>query len=251
MANKFKLWVDDENINATQTYNDFDSDTQRAGGFVGGTPASAIRVNTALRQANLIACALMDVVAPNDNTIDFRSSRAATATFLGTKLKEYIGFSVDGNGVLKYGSNIVAQRKLVWSGDLTGTITTRSQSMSIDITTADITYKQNTHYEIQGYYVHQFGQTTYKNYWQTNWYFDNGLNSPYARCGVAQIFGPYCKSDSDSVFIDMSTCGITMSSTSISFNIYVGATSSGATGLYDYFPPNATIGVTAIYEIIQ
>lgn len=251
MANKFKLWVEDANINATQTYNDFDSDTQRAGGFVGGTPASAIRVNTALRQANLIACALMDVVAPNDNTIDFRSSRADTATFLGSKLKAYIGFSVDEKGVLKHGTNVVAQRKLVWSGDLTGTITERSQSMSIDITAAGITYKQNTHYEIQGYYVHQFSQNTYKNYWQTNWYFDNGQKSPYARYGIAQIFGPYCKSDADSVFVDMSTCGINMSAKSINFSIYAGASGSGATGVYDYFPKDAVMGVTAIYEIIQ
>lgn len=86
MANKFKLWVEDENINATQTYNDFDSDTQRAGGFVGGTPASAIRVNTALRQANLIACALMDVVAPNNTSADFRSSRADIAQAISSGL---------------------------------------------------------------------------------------------------------------------------------------------------------------------
>lgn len=86
MANKFKLWVEDKNINATQTYNDFDSDTQRAGGFVGGTPASAIRVNTALRQANLIACALMDVVAPNNANVDFRSSRADIVQAISTGL---------------------------------------------------------------------------------------------------------------------------------------------------------------------
>ena len=100
MANKFKLWVEDENINATQTYNDFDSDTQRAGGFVGGTPASAIRVNTALRQANLIACALMDVVAADNSTVDFRSSRADIAQAISSGLAaltpdkaEKIGYS--------------------------------------------------------------------------------------------------------------------------------------------------------------
>lgn|SRR5574344_87807 len=87
MANKFKLWVEDANINATQTYNDFDSDTQRTGGFVGGTPASAIRVNTALRQANLVACALMDVLLPDDNTIDFKSSRADLATAIEVGLQ--------------------------------------------------------------------------------------------------------------------------------------------------------------------
>lgn len=162
MANKFKLWVEDENINATQTYNDFDSDTQRAGGFVGGTPASAIRVNTALRQANLIACALMDVVAPNDNTIDFRSSRADTATFLGSKLKAYIGFSVDENGVLKYGSDVVPRKHLIIDNiDATGSLPADTYNQYITVTIPNLILEENKHYIVEGLWEASYFKTRY------------------------------------------------------------------------------------------
>mgnify|MGYP003303018963 CR=1 FL=1 len=69
---KFRIWVDDSNLDKVMGFNQFDEDAQRKVGFTGGTPASSIRVNTALRQANLIACALMDIV-DTENTTDFRS----------------------------------------------------------------------------------------------------------------------------------------------------------------------------------
>lgn len=82
MANKFLNFVDDRNINATQSYEDFANDSQRKQGFKSGDPASSIRVNTALRQANLVAKALMDVVAPNNQSVDFRSKSSDIALLI-------------------------------------------------------------------------------------------------------------------------------------------------------------------------
>lgn len=90
MANKFKVWVDQENINNTQTYSEFENDTQRRNGFEAGNPASAIRVNTGLRQANLVACGLMDAIAPDNQTLDHRSTREQVKTVITEGLKEVI-----------------------------------------------------------------------------------------------------------------------------------------------------------------
>ena len=74
MANKFKVWIDTANDNV-QTSDVFANDNQRQNGFVAGEPASAIRVNSALRQANLAATGLVqacdDIVA---NNLDLRST---------------------------------------------------------------------------------------------------------------------------------------------------------------------------------
>lgn len=69
----FIPWIEDNNVNATQDYNTYLNDSQRKEGFKGGTPASAIRVNTALRQANLVATALMKALNVSE-TLNYRSS---------------------------------------------------------------------------------------------------------------------------------------------------------------------------------
>lgn len=62
MANKFKVWVDSPVAGQnTQAADVFNMDTQRKNGFKAGDPASAIRVNSALRQANLVVAALMQM----------------------------------------------------------------------------------------------------------------------------------------------------------------------------------------------
>lgn len=63
MANNFKNWIDTPvaETNVLSQAN-FASDTQRANGFKAGDPASAIRVNTGLRQANLVAASLMEAI---------------------------------------------------------------------------------------------------------------------------------------------------------------------------------------------
>lgn len=69
----FIPWIEDNNVNATQDYNTYLNDSQRKEGFKGGTPASAIRVNTALRQANLVVTALMKALNVSE-TLNYRSS---------------------------------------------------------------------------------------------------------------------------------------------------------------------------------
>lgn len=90
MANNFKVWVDSPTAGQqVQSSAVFATDTQRINGFVAGDPASAIRVNSALRQANLIAVGLMELVnfrAPFD--LDMTSSVDAVKNAI-QKLFEY------------------------------------------------------------------------------------------------------------------------------------------------------------------
>lgn len=67
MSTKLSVWIDNPTNENTQDATTFAADSQRASGFVTGTPASSKRVNTALRQANLVAVALMDILAPNSD----------------------------------------------------------------------------------------------------------------------------------------------------------------------------------------
>lgn len=62
MANKFVPWIDTVVPGTTtQEQSVFAEDSQRVNGFVAGDPASAIRVNSALRQANVVVAALMQL----------------------------------------------------------------------------------------------------------------------------------------------------------------------------------------------
>lgn len=62
MANNFKPWVDSPIAGQeVQSASVFASDIQRIEGFKAGDPASALRINSALRQANLVICALMQM----------------------------------------------------------------------------------------------------------------------------------------------------------------------------------------------
>lgn len=112
MATKFKVWIDNpaEGTNV-QSYSDFVSDTQRSVGFSVGNVASSIRVNSALRQANLVTAALMDVLLPN-SSLDLTSSvnevseeisevfdNLATQqdiTTINTKLGDQVTYSLSG-----------------------------------------------------------------------------------------------------------------------------------------------------------
>lgn len=82
----FQPWIDDANINATQDYTTFVNDEQRQEGFKGGTPASAIRVNTALRQSSLVVCALMNALNVSDE-LNYRSSVTDMQNAILTQLK--------------------------------------------------------------------------------------------------------------------------------------------------------------------
>lgn len=73
----FKVWINDENVtaNTTATFlNDSSADNERLSGFQGGHAASAKFVNTALRQANLVTTALMELAVGNDTELNYSSS---------------------------------------------------------------------------------------------------------------------------------------------------------------------------------
>lgn len=62
MANNFKPWVDSPTAGQqVQSASVFADDTQRVNGFKAGDPASALRVNSALRQANIVVASLMQM----------------------------------------------------------------------------------------------------------------------------------------------------------------------------------------------
>ena len=91
MANNFKEWIDSSQISTTgATQNIFDAATfndnnsQRYDGFKSGTLISSLYVNTALRQANLVIAALMDLV--NDSALDLTSSLNDVKTGLSNYL---------------------------------------------------------------------------------------------------------------------------------------------------------------------
>lgn len=104
MSNKFVIWIDTPIANTNvQTYENFSTDAQRQNGFAAGQVASSIRMNTVLRQANLVACALMDIVAPDDNTVDFSSDRSAVSALLKSYFDNFTT-KINLNGTLVSGT---------------------------------------------------------------------------------------------------------------------------------------------------
>ena len=62
MASNFKPWVDSPTAGQqVQSAQVFAADAQRVDGFKAGDPASALRVNSALRQANIVVAGLMQM----------------------------------------------------------------------------------------------------------------------------------------------------------------------------------------------
>ena len=62
MANNFKPWVDSPIAGQqVQSASVFATEAQRVDGFKAGDPASALRVNSALRQANIVVAGLMQM----------------------------------------------------------------------------------------------------------------------------------------------------------------------------------------------
>ena len=105
MATRFSVWIDTP-ISGTnvQSFTAFANDEQRKAGFTANTPASSIRVNTALRESTLFATGFMKAFFDN-STLDATSTVAqmaaalsnliATKTYVDTSLTEKIPAEVD------------------------------------------------------------------------------------------------------------------------------------------------------------
>ena len=82
MATRFSVWIDTP-ISGTnvQSFTTFSNDEQRKAGFTANTPASSIRVNTALRESTLFATGFMKAFFDN-STLDATSTVAQMAAAL-------------------------------------------------------------------------------------------------------------------------------------------------------------------------
>lgn len=83
---KFYVWIDNPTSTSCMTSDAFNSDSQRQIGFQSGKPASAIRINTAIRQANLIAVALVNALNITDDKSVMTSLKDMTNWFKGLNL---------------------------------------------------------------------------------------------------------------------------------------------------------------------
>lgn len=117
MANKFVPWIDEvEPGTTTQEQSVFAEDSQRVNGFVAGEPASAIRVNSALRQANVVVAALMQLADElktlpdldlNSKVVDIASALKASII---TPIKTHLTEIDDEIAALEGGSSTLTDR---------------------------------------------------------------------------------------------------------------------------------------------
>ena len=105
----FQLWVDDNqteigtNILSEINYTNL---TQRQEGFKAGQTASAINVNSGLRQANLVACALMDAL--NITNESLQTSRNTLTGAIQNKLNNNLTGYIKLNGQESIPRNLIA-----------------------------------------------------------------------------------------------------------------------------------------------
>lgn len=96
MATRFSVWIDSPVTGTNiQSYSDFANDTQRKSGFSAGTPASSLRVNTALRETTLFTTGFMKAFF-DTSTLDPASTVAQMATALSNLIatKSYVTTTV-------------------------------------------------------------------------------------------------------------------------------------------------------------
>lgn len=90
MANNFKPWVDSPVAGQqVQSASVFAGDAQRIDGFKAGDPASALRVNSALRQANIVVAGLMQM-CDDIKTLPDGLSLMSTVTQIKSAIKAAI-----------------------------------------------------------------------------------------------------------------------------------------------------------------
>lgn len=117
MANNFKPWVDLPTAGQqVQSASVFATDTQRVNGFKAGDSASALRVNSALRQANIVVAGLMqmcDDIKTLPNGLSLMSSI--------TEIKNAIKAAIDqlDNTVLASAKSYTNTRESVIDGKIT------------------------------------------------------------------------------------------------------------------------------------
>lgn len=134
MATRFSVWIDTP-ISGTnvQSFTAFSNDEQRKAGFTANTPASSIRVNTALRESTLFATGFMKAFF-DDSTLDATSTVAQMAAALSglimtksqveTYVTEQINTSVTEKVETAFNDKIIITNVPISEGDelMNGTI---------------------------------------------------------------------------------------------------------------------------------
>ena len=134
MATRFSVWIDTP-ISGTnvQSFTAFSNDEQRKAGFTANTPASSIRVNTALRESTLFATGFMKAFFDN-STLDATSTVAQMASALSglimtktqvqTYITEQINTSVPEKVETAFNDKIIITNVPISEGDelMSGTI---------------------------------------------------------------------------------------------------------------------------------
>lgn len=117
MANNFKPWVDSPTAGQqVQSASVFATDAQRVDGFKAGDPASALRVNSALRQANIVVAGLMQM-CDDIKTLPDGLSLMSTVTQVKNAIKAAID-QLDAT-VLASAKSYIDTREGVINGKLT------------------------------------------------------------------------------------------------------------------------------------
>lgn len=144
MASNFKPWVDSPTAGQqVQSAQVFATDVQRVNGFKAGDPASALRVNSALRQANIVVAGLMQM-CDDIKTLPDGLSLMSTVTQVKNAIKAAID-QLDAT-VLASAKSYTDTKEGVINGEITNVqnrVTTLEGEM--DTAQADIT-------QLKGYY---------------------------------------------------------------------------------------------------
>lgn len=148
MANKFVPWIDEvEPGTTTQEQSVFAEDSQRVNGFVAGDPASAIRVNSALRQANVVVAALMQLADELETLpdLDLNSSVANIANALKasiiTPIETHLSNLDDEVAALSGGSSTLGQRVSTLESEMNAVESKNSQQ---DTSISNLTSRMGT-----------------------------------------------------------------------------------------------------------
>lgn len=120
----FKVWIDDNNVSSTNllSASDFNTNTERLAGFQANSVASAKNVNSAVRQANLIAVALMESMGITN--LDLTSSVNAVKTAIDTYFTNAFAKKLDTTGDAK-------NAKVTFTAGSTGQLTSGNSLSSL------------------------------------------------------------------------------------------------------------------------
>lgn len=201
MASNFKPWVDSPTAGQqVQSAQVFATDAQRVNGFKAGDPASALRVNSALRQANIVVAGLMQM-CDDIKTLPDGLSLMSTVTQVKNAIKAAID-QLDAT-VLASAKSYTDTREGVINGEITNVqnrVTILENEM--DIAQADIS-------QLKEYYEVDLTTSSWSGSSGNYWY---GIPATTHKRGTRPRVHTYVNGEEtyDSPKIDWSTGNVTV-----------------------------------------